>query len=169
MKNTRHLVFIALSVALALAISLVEQMIPLPFIAPGARLGLSNIIILTSLVVFGFRDAFTVAVLKSVLLMLVTGQVSSMFYSLAGSVLSVTAMFLALRYGSNFLSMIGVSIIGACAHNIGQFIVAALVLQGTEVFLYLPVIFLLGLFTGIFVGLASDRVSGQLLKLVNRI
>lgn len=155
----------ALSVALALAISLIEQMIPLPFIAPGARLGLSNIVILTTLVVFGFRNAFTVAILKSVLLMLVTGQVSSMFYSLAGSIMSVTTMALTLRWGSTFFSLIGVSIIGACSHNIGQFAVAALILQGTEVFIYLPVIFLLGLFTGIFVGLASDQVSSHLIKI----
>ena len=75
LKNTRTMIFLALLVGVALVISLFESMIPIPFVAPGAKLGLSNIVILVTLVVFGFKSALTVAFLKSVHLMLITGSV----------------------------------------------------------------------------------------------
>ncbi len=59
--------------------SLIESMMPIPFIAPGAKLGLSNIVILITLVVFGFKEALIVGMLKSFVFTLVTGSVSSLF------------------------------------------------------------------------------------------
>ena len=65
-------IYLAMLTALALVISLFESIIPLPFIAPGAKLGLSNIVILVTLVVFGFKEGFIVGVLKSITLMFVS-------------------------------------------------------------------------------------------------
>lgn len=61
--------------------SLIESMMPIPFIAPGAKLGLSNIVILITLVVFGFKEALIVGMLKSFVFTLVTGSVSSLFFT----------------------------------------------------------------------------------------
>ena len=74
MNKTKHMIFLSLLVAGALALSVLENMIPLPFIAPGARLGLSNIVILSTLILFGFGDAMIVGLLKSVLLMLISSR-----------------------------------------------------------------------------------------------
>jgi len=88
-------IYLAILTALALVVSLFESVIPLPFIAPGAKLGLSNIVILVTLVVFGFREGFIVGVLKSITLMFVSGSVSSMFYSLSGAIGSIIVMWFA--------------------------------------------------------------------------
>lgn len=162
MNNTKKMVFVALLVALALAISLVESMIPVPFVAPGAKLGLSNIVILVTLVVFGLKEGFTVATMKSFLLMLITGSVSSFFYSFAGAVLSTLAMYVAYYKFGNYFSLIGVSIIGAVAHNLGQILVASFVLGTVMIFTYLPVLIFTGLATGYFVGLSAWFVSKSL-------
>lgn len=161
----RRYIYLSLLTAMALAISLFESAMPLPFIAPGAKLGLSNIVILVSLVVFGFYDGFFVGVLKSILLMLVTGSVTSMIYSLAGAIGSVCVMFLAYKYLSNYLSLIGVSILGAATHNFIQISVAVLVTKTVLIYTYLPLLVGVGIFTGFFVGLASLYISKHLVKL----
>lgn len=164
MENLRKLIFVSLLVAIGLALSVLESSIPLPVAIPGARLGLSNMVILVSLVIFGFKEAFTISVLKSVLLMLVTGNVSSFFYSFAGAVLSSIVMYLVYKYLSKFFSLIGVSLWGAVAHNVAQVGVAAFILSNVKIYSYLPILLLLSIFTGYFVGLSSIYISDSLKK-----
>lgn len=164
MKKLNKMIFLSLLVSIGLALSLLESSIPLPIPIPGARLGLANIVVLVSLVVFGFKDAFVVTVLKSIVLMLITGSVSGFMYSISGAILSVVVMFVIHENFSNVFSLIGVSILGAVAHNIGQVAVAALVLNNIKMFSYLPVLLLLALFTGYFVGISSKYISRNLKK-----
>lgn len=161
-SKTKPIIFLSLLTALALVISLIEQMFPLPLPVPGAKLGLSNVIILTTVVVFGGKAAFTVAVLKSFLLMLITGSVTGFFYSLAGSVLSSLMMTWACACFMPPLSLVGVSELGALAHNFGQILVAALVMENKAIFYYLPVLTLIGIATAFFVGLAANQLSPHL-------
>lgn len=162
----KRLVHLSLLISMALAISILESMIPLPFVAPGAKLGLSNIIILVSLLVFGFRYALCVSAMKSFLLMLITGSVTSFLYSFTGAILSTISMFLAHKYLGNFLTSIGISIIGAVAHNFAQVLVASLILSNFMLFTYLPILIFVGLFTGYFVGISSDLVSNKLSRVI---
>ncbi|NLJ78753.1 MAG: Gx transporter family protein [Tissierellia bacterium] len=162
MHNIKKTIFLSLLVSVGLALSIFETMIPLPFIAPGAKLGLSNIIILITLVVFGFTESLMVGVMKSITFTLATGSVSSLFYSLTGAVFSCIAMYLVYRNLSNIFSLIGVSIFGAVAHNFGQILVASLMMKNMKIFSYLPVLLLTGLFTGYFVGLTSIYISQNL-------
>lgn len=166
MKTTQRMIFISLLVSMALAISLIESMIPLPVTIPGAKLGLSNIVILITLMHFGFKEAIVVSALKSFLLMLITGSVTSFAYSLAGSLLSSVVMSIAYRFFSRIFSSIGISILGAVAHTVGQLIVASYVLGNIMVFTYLPILTLIGLFTGYFVGLSAGLVSKQLNRVI---
>lgn len=159
MKNIKKMIFISLLVAIGLALGVVESMIPLPFVAPGAKLGLSNIVILLTLTILGFKEAFLVAILKSLLLALVTGNISSLFYSLSGAIFSCVLMYIVYRYGSNIFSLIGVSIFGAIGHNFAQVLVASLMLSNFKIFYYYPVLLLTGLFTGYFVGLSSNYIK----------
>lgn len=158
------MIFLSLLVSLGLALSIIESFMPIPFIAPGAKLGLSNMVILVTLVIFGFKEALTVGILKSLLFTLVTGSVSSLFYSLSGTILSGLVMFLVNLYFSNIFSLIGVSIFGALAHNTAQIFVASLMMNNFKIFSYLPVLLLTSLFTGYFVGLASMFISKNLKK-----
>lgn len=155
MKGIKRMIFLSLLVSIGLALSLFESMMPLPFIVPGAKLGLSNMVILITLVVFGFKEALTVGTLKSIIFTLATGSVTSLFYSLSGSVLSCILMFIINHRFSNIFSLIGVSIFGAVAHNFGQVLVASLMMSNIRIFSYLPILLLTSLFTGYFVGLTS--------------
>jgi len=162
MKNIKKMIFISLLVAIGLALGVIESMIPLPFVAPGAKLGLSNIVILLTLTILGFKEAFLVAVLKSFLLALVTGNISSLFYSLSGAISSCILMYLVYTYASNIFSLIGVSIFGAIGHNFAQVLVASLILNNFKIFYYYPVLLLTGLFTGYFVGLSSNYIKDHI-------
>lgn len=155
MKGIKRMIFLSLLVSIGLALSLFESMMPLPFIAPGAKLGLSNMVILITLVVFGFKEALTVGVLKSIIFTLATGSVTSLFYSLSGSVLSCILMYIINHRFSNIFSLIGVSIFGAVVHNFGQVLVASMMMNNIRIFSYLPILLLTSLFTGYFVGLTS--------------
>lgn len=162
MKNLRKLIFLSLLLAMGLVLGLFESMFPLPVAVPGARLGLSNMVVLVTIVVFGYREGLVIAVLKSVLLVLVAGNPSSFLFSFVGTMLSAVAMILSHRYLSGYISLIGISEIGSFFHNTGQIIAASIMLGSAKIIVYLPFLILLGLFTGYFVGLASIYISKNL-------
>ena len=75
MKDFKKVTSIALLTSMALAVSLIEHMIPIPVPIPGAKLGFSNMIILLSLYFYSLKSALVVGILKSFLLVLITGSV----------------------------------------------------------------------------------------------
>jgi len=160
--KVKKLVFLSLLVSLGLALSIVESMMPVPFMAPGAKLGLANMVCLVTLVIFGFKEAFAVAVLRSLTFALATGNFSGLMYSMSGAILSTIVMYLIYSILSNYFSLIGVSIFGAISHNIAQIGVASLIMENVKIFSYLPVMLLMSLFTGYFVGLGSIFISRNL-------
>lgn len=162
MKSVRKMVFLSLLVSVGLALSVIEMSIPLPITIPGAKLGLSNMVVLVTLVVFGFKEAFIVSTLKSLVLMLVTGSVSSLIYSFSGAVLSSIAMYIGYKYFSKVFSLIGVSILGALAHNFAQVSVASFMMKNLRIYTYLPFLMLMSIFTGYFVGLSSRYIIKNL-------
>ncbi|NLV75427.1 MAG: Gx transporter family protein [Tissierellia bacterium] len=164
MKGLQKLIFLSLLVSIGLALGIIESMMPVPFVAPGAKLGLSNMVILITLALFGFREAMTVGVLKSIVFTLVVGSVSSLFYSLSGSILSCFTMYIVYKYFSKTFSLIGVSIFGAVAHNFAQVLVASIMMNNIRIFSYLPILLLISLFTGYFVGLTSKFAIKNLKK-----
>lgn len=167
MKNNRLKVYInlALLLALSLAVSLIESAIPMPVPIPGARLGFSNIIILVSICLYDFKKALCVSILKSFLLVLITGSVMSFFYSFVGAIFSTTAMYFSLKKVDDDFSLIGVSEIGAFFHNLGQILVAIFFMQNIKMFYYFPVLVFIGIFTGFFVGLSSNFIVEHLEKI----
>jgi len=169
MNRTNKMVFLSLLVAIGLALSVLESAIPLPILIPGARLGLSNIVILVTLIIFGFKEALLVSVIKSFVLVLVTGSVSSLIYSFTGAVLSCITMYIVYKYFSNIFSLIGVSIFGAITHNIAQISVAALIMFNVRIYTYIPILMLTSLFTGYFVGLASSFIVKNLQKTLTNV
>lgn len=162
MKNVKKMVFLSILVAIGLGLSVIESAIPLPIMIPGARLGLSNMVVLITLVVFGLKEGIVVSILKSIVLMLVTGSVSSFIYSISGAILSSVAMSVSYKYFSSVFSLIGVSIIGALFHNFAQVSVASLMMGNIRIYTYLPFLMLTSLFTGYFVGLSSTYIIKNL-------
>lgn len=158
MIKTKKLVFLSLLVAQALVLYIVESMIPVPFITPGAKLGLANIVTVVSLYSFGEKDTLLVIMVRLLLASMFGGSISSLLYSIAGALFSFIIMIVVKRVGKNNVSVIGVSAAGAVFHNIGQITIAALILQNINISLYLPVLTMSGIGTGIFVGLTSRYV-----------
>lgn len=148
--------------ALALIFSYVETLIPVSFGIPGIKLGLANLIIVIALYRLKLKEAYLLSVTRVLLSGLIFGNYFSILYSLAGAFLSLSVMALLKRDGG--FSVIGVSIAGGVSHNIGQLIVAVLVVETYQVTYYLPVLLISGLLTGGLIGIVS---SETLKRLVN--
>ena len=164
MRKINKIIFLSVIVSIGLALSVLESAIPLPVMIPGAKLGLSNMVVLITLVIFGFKEGITVSILKSLVLMLVTGSVSSFIYSLSGAVLSCITMYISYLFFSEVFSLIGISIIGALSHNFAQVSVAVYIMSNLRIYTYLPFLMLMSLFTGYFVGLGSIYIVENLRK-----
>ncbi|SDZ36977.1 heptaprenyl diphosphate synthase [Proteiniborus ethanoligenes] len=166
MTRLRKIVFISLLVSLGLALSIIESMIPLPIPLPGMKLGLANIVCLVTLVIFGYKEAFVVAILRTIAFALATGSFSGLIYSFSGAILSTLAMTIVFKYLSNYFSLIGVSIFGAIFHNAGQLLAASLIMENLKIFSYFPFMTILSLFTGYFVGLSSILITNNMRKIL---
>ena len=142
-----------LMVALAMALSWVELMIPLPVSAPGVKLGLANLAVIFALYRISTRAAWAVSLLRVALASVTFGNAYSLWYSLAGAVLSLAVMTL-LRRSEKF-SLLGISVAGAVSHNLGQIAVAAAVLGSASSAYYLPVLLVSGVAAGVCIGAAA--------------
>jgi len=163
MSSTRRLVFLALLIAMGSALHLAEAMLPLPLPVPGLKLGLANIVTLLALGLFGIRGGLTVAVGRVFIGSLLGGAFFSpgFFLGLSGAVASTLVMALLLDRTSCF-SLVGISLAGAVTHNIGQILAAALLLQNSAIFAYLPVLLLASLPTGLFTGFVLKSLQERL-------
>lgn len=158
MKNkTKKLVFLGLAASVTLILSYIESLLPPLFAAvPGIKMGLPNIMIIFLLYRFGLREAAAVSLVRLAAVALLFGNVMTLAYSFAGAVLSLLLMFLFKKW--NAFSMVGVSITGGVAHNLGQILVAMLVMQTREIGYYMTVLAVTGTLAGILVGLAGMLV-----------
>lgn len=160
--RTRKLVFISVLVAQAMILSYIERLIPVPFIVPGAKLGLANIVTVTAIYMLTFKEASTVVLLRIILTAATYGSMSSFLYSLSGGILSLLVMAILVKVFREDLTMMTVSIIGAIAHNIGQLMMAGLVLRTTLIITYLPLLLIVAIPTGVFVGIVAKFLIGHL-------
>lgn len=147
----------ALLVALAMALSWLESLTPLSLAAPGAKLGLPNLVVIFTLYRMGAGDAATVSLVRVLLVSLTFGNAYSFAYSLAGAALSLAVMVLLKRTGK--FSILGVSVAGGVCHNIGQILVAMAVLETEKLAWYLPVLLVSGTAAGVCVGAAAALVT----------
>ena len=146
--------------ALALIFSYVETLIPIHFGIPGAKLGLANLVVVIVLYKAGWKDALLLSVTRIVLSGFLFGNLFGILYSLAGGLFSLGVMTIIKRRES--FSMIGVSMAGGVTHNIGQLIVAMIVVETYQVGYYLPALMLAGLATGTLTGLVCREVLRRL-------
>lgn len=149
--------------ALALIFSYVETLIPINFGIPGIKLGLANLIIIIALYKMKVKEAYALSVVRVVLAGFMFGNLFSIIYSLAGGLLSLSVMVL-LKKTDKF-SLFGISMAGGVFHNVGQLIVAILVMENLNIVYYMPVLLISGLITGFVIGI----VAGEMLKRLNKL
>lgn len=159
-KKTEKIAKLGLLTALALIASYIEFLIPLPIGIPGVKLGLANLVIVWALYTLKPQEALVVNAMRIFLAGFLFGNLSMILYSLAGASLSFACMYLAKRSG--LFSVVGISIIGGITHNLGQLIVAVMVLETVSLIYYGPVLLLSGLLTGFLIGIVTEEVRKRL-------
>ncbi|QLY79270.1 Gx transporter family protein [Clostridium intestinale] len=166
MRKTTKLVYMSLLVAQALVLHIFENMIPVPFVTPGAKLGLANLITVIALYTLDKkRDVFYIIILRLALATMFGGNLSSFMYSFSGALLSFLIMIIVKKIGTDKVSIIGVSCTGAVFHNVGQLLIASWIVKNIGVMLYLPVLSLVGILTGFFIGLTANYALKHMSKL----
>ena len=155
MKDTsKKVAFLGLCTALALMLAYVEVLMPPLFLAvPGIKMGLPNIVIVFLLYRRGAPAAVCVSVIRILLVSLLFGNVMALSYSLAGAALSLAVMMVLRRL--KVFSPVGVSVAGGVMHNVGQILMAMLLLDTAEIAYYLVVLTVTGTVSGILVGLCG--------------
>ena len=158
MKKTKRLTLCAVLLSLALTLSYMERFFPLQLVIPlpGVKLGLANIVSLIALCMLDGKSAFLILILRCILASAFGGGITSLLFSLTGGILSMLTMIASRRLP--FLSVYGVSILGAAAHNIGQILSAMLLMNSVYIGAYLPYLLIVALFTGFATGAASAGV-----------
>lgn len=162
--STRKTTFLGIFAALAIILSYVEMLLPPIWSAvPGIKVGLPNIVIIFLLYRFSFKEAAIVSFIRLLTTAFLFGSMMTFAYSLAGALLSLLVM--ALLKKTNFFSQVGVSIAGGVSHNLGQIIVAMILLSTKEIGYYMIILAITGTIAGIFVGLAGILLLKYTIKI----
>lgn len=164
-NKAKRIALYGMMVALAFTFSYLESLIPFDFAIPGVKLGLANLVVVVALYIMKPGEAFSIAIIRILLSGLTFGNVYSLAYSLCGGILSFIVMLLVKK---TKLSVIGVSMLGGICHNIGQIIVAAIVMGTARIAYYLPVLLVAGLITGLLLGVISKLVIDRFEKIKNK-
>lgn len=151
--SAKEVALMAMMIALALIFSYVETLIPINFGIPGVKLGLANLVIVAVIYLFGGKEALFVSVVRIFLSGFMFGNLASIMYSLAGGLLSLAVMLLLKK--TDKLSILAVSVMGGICHNIGQLVVAILVVENLKLIFYIPVLLISGFVTGLLIGVVS--------------
>lgn len=155
MRN-KKIVFYGMGLCLALILSYLESLIPFSFGIPGIKLGLANLVILVLLYSGSIGGAILISIMKALIMGFMFGSLSSILYSLAGGVISLLVMALIKRIRA--FSIVGVSITGGISHNLGQLLVAGIVVGWKVVIYYVPYLIIAGAVTGLLIGLVTSQV-----------
>ena len=153
--KTKKIAFLGVMGALAIAVTFLEGLFNIPFLPPGAKPGLSNIITVAAYFVSGSVGAVYVSALKALFALITRGGIAFLL-SLSGGLFSAFIMILLFKMKKCPFSTIGISIIGAICHNLMQIFVSIIVTKTVSLIYYLPVLLIFSLISG--------TVTGVILK-----
>ena len=161
MKKTTKITFLGLFTAVALVLSFLETLIPNMVPIPGFKIGLANFAVLLALYLFGFKDAVIVDLARIILAALLFGSFFSFWYALSGAACALIIEIIIKK--TDKFSPIGVSVFGAIFHNLGQFLVAVILIKSLGILYYLPFTLLFcvlsGALNGYLVLILKDRLK----------
>lgn len=158
-KNSSHLrrlCRMGMFIALALILSYLESLLPIQPAIPGVKLGLANLATMVALYSMDAGAAFAISVCRVVLASILFGNLTMMLYSLSGAVFSLVIMIFLRRFAC--FSPVGVCIAGGSMHNIGQLLVAGLVVETKAIWYYFPLLCVAGVISGLLIGILSGIV-----------
>lgn len=160
-KSAQRVAVSGLLTSLMLVLGLIERQFPLTAAIPGIKLGLANSVLLYALYMLGIKQSIVLMLLKALMSWVIYTNMSAMLYSLAGGVLSLLAMILLSRMKG--ISIIGVSALGAVFFNVGQILMAVIMLNTPQLMVtYLPILMVSGVVTGVLTGVVAQMVMKHL-------
>lgn len=157
-SRIRELTQTGLLISVALAAAYLESLLPVFVAVPGIKLGLANAVVMLVLYKKNLRSAVLVSGVRIILAAVLFSGMFTMIYSLAGAVLSLGVMVLLKR--TNLFSTVGVSVAGGVMHNVGQILVAMIVIENQKMLYYLPFLMVSGVISGIVIGI----ITGMLIQ-----
>ena len=158
-KSAQRVAVSGLLTSLMLVLGLIERQFPLTAAIPGIKLGLANSVLIYALYMLGIKQSVVLMLLKALMSWLIYTNMQAMFYSLAGGALSLLAMLSRIKG----VSVIGVSALGAVAFNVGQILMAVVMLNTPQLIVtYLPVLMVSGVVTGVLTGVVAQMVMKHL-------
>jgi heptaprenyl diphosphate synthase len=160
--KSKKIAFYGLFIALAFIFSYIESLFPIPFAVPGIKLGLANLVVIIAIYGIGVKEAFVLSMIRILLVGFTFRDPSTLMFSFAGGILSWLSMALFMKL--KLFSMIGVSIIGGIAHNIGQIVVAIFYVNNTSLIYYLPFLMVAGVVSGTLIGILGALILERLKK-----
>ena len=153
--SAKTVAFLGMCTAIAMVFAWVESQLP-PLVAAvqGVKMGLPNIAIIFILYRFGWKEAAAVSFVRIIAVSLLFGNPIMIAYSLAGGFLSLFGMTMLKKL--DFLSPTGVSVAGGVLHNVGQVLMAMLIMSTAGLGYYLIILTVTGIVSGVFVGLCGS-------------
>ena len=167
--KTKKLTVMAMLTAIALTIFMVEAQIPAVLPLPGVKLGLANIVTVFTVFVLSPTDGVLVLAARIFLGAVFAGNFSTIFYSAAGGTLAIlTTIGLKRILKPNQLWVAGC--LGAIAHSLGQMAMAVFMLGTPSILIYLPVMIIISIITGLFTGISAQYLvnRGNLWKTISK-
>ena len=162
-NRIKKIASLAVLTSAALVLSYVEFLLPPLYMAlPAIKMGLPNIIIIFVLYRFGIKEAVCVSFLRLALVTLLFGNLVMLAYSAMGAALSILSMSILKRF--RCFSAVGVSVVGAVLHNLGQILMAIIILDTASIAFYFPVLIFTGTIAGILVGILASILQSRIKK-----
>ena len=156
--RARKIALLGVMGALAIAVNALEGIFNIPFLPPGAKPGLSNVVSVLAFFVSGATGAVYVTAVKA-LFALITRGATAFILSLAGGMLSVAVTVLLLKSKKCPFTLVGISVAGAISHNMGQ-LIASIAVTGTPALInYLPVLLIFAAVSGVVTGLVLTFIK----------
>lgn len=161
--QSNRLAQLGLLSAFAVIISYIETLIPIHLGIPGVKPGFPNLVIIILLYRYGIKEAGMVNLIRILIVGFMFGNGISIVFSIAGAALSLITMWLVKKLPH--ISMMGVSICGGVAHNLGQIMAAILITTVYSLTYYIPFLIISGIITGTILGIVAtimqDRIIGH--------
>ena len=165
-EKIKRITFTALMTTFAVVLSFVESLLPTAyFMPPGSKLGLSNIPVMFSASKLSVRETMFIVIAKSVFVFITRGA-TAFFMSLAGGFLSAVCMLIMLRKTRDF-GLVGIGVLSAVCHNIGQLAISFFLVQSSAVIGYAPIMLITAVITGFLTGTVLKITMPYFYKLVS--
>ena len=151
--TARRVTTLSVLTAMGLITFMIESLFP-PLFLPGAKMGISNVFSLLTLIVLGPSEAFILVIVRTTLGSMITGNMSTLMYSMTAGVVSVLVSTILVEFVYPRVSIVAISVVSAVLHNLTQNLVFCLISNTPEMFAYMPWLALIGVVAGIIVGFA---------------